>query len=118
MGTLKSTRSLVEQTPGLFDRERVEALADVSRQRLETLDSLGVERDIVLAALDHERALVMAAVDEQRRLIMDQADSIRARATTDGFRMMDRLAIDLGAAFAVLIAVSGLGLLVILRRRT
>ena len=117
MSTLSSTRGLVEQTPGLLDRERVEALADVSRQRLETLDSLAVERDLVLAALDDQRKLLQAAIDQQRRLIMNGADSIRARATVDGFRMMDRLAIGLGEVFAVLMAVGGLGLLLIQRRR-
>jgi len=35
----------------------------------------------------------------------------------DGFRMMDRLAIGLGEVFAVLMAVGGLGLLLIQRRR-
>jgi hypothetical protein len=114
--TMKSTRTLLDETPEMIRRERVAMLEDIERQRRESIATLLEERATVLNALAAERAVVLAAIDGQRRLAMRDVDSLRVRVIADEVRVVDHAFLRLAELIGALVLLAGLGLLVTRRR--
>jgi len=116
--------STVELTPDLIVRERAKTLEEldaiaqalidaIDRQRMATIDAVGIERLAVLAAIERERTTVLDAIREERAATVTEGAAALGVLVDSSFDRAEGLIDQIFWKVAILLAFSGVGLLVI-----
>jgi hypothetical protein len=116
--------STVELTPDLAVRERAKTLDEldaiaqamidaIDRQRMATIDAVAAERIAVLAAVERERIAILDTIREERAATVSEGGAVLEVLVQDSFDRAEGLIEQIFWKAAILLAFSGVGLLVI-----
>lgn len=116
--------STIELTPDLVVSERAKTLEDldaiaqaligaIDHQRVATVDAVAAERIAVLAAVERERIAILETIREERAATVSEGGAVLGVLVQDSFDRAEGLIEQIFWNAAILLAFTGVGLLVI-----